>query len=109
MSSPTKSPFPWSNLSSLCVTTSRRTRSSEVSRRSLKQRLKTCFNLKPRLNRSVYGLGQRPFGVSFLYAGWDEHHRFQLYHSDPSGNFSGWKATAIGANNEPAKRLLKNE
>lgn len=53
--------------------------------------------------------GQRPFGVSFLYAGWDRHHGFQLYHSDPSGNYGGWKATAIGANNSAAKSLLKNE
>ena len=37
--------------------------------------------------------GLRPFGVSFLYAGWDIHHGFQLYHSDPSGNYGGWKAT----------------
>lgn len=53
--------------------------------------------------------GQRPFGVSFLYAGWDRHHGLQLYHSDPSGNYGGWKATAIGANNRAAKSLLKNE
>jgi 20S proteasome subunit alpha 3 len=32
-----------------------------------------------------------------------------LYHSDPSGNYGGWKATAIGANNRAAKSLLKNE
>ena len=25
-------------------------------------------------------LGLRPFGVSFLYAGWDKHFGFQLYH-----------------------------
>lgn len=31
--------------------------------------------------------GLRPFGVSFLYAGWDRHHGFQLYQSDPSGNY----------------------
>ena len=42
--------------------------------------------------------GLRPFGVSFLYAGWDRHHGFQLYLSDPSGNYGGWKATAIGQN-----------
>ena len=24
--------------------------------------------------------------------------RFQLYASDPSGNYGGWKATSIGAN-----------
>ncbi|EQC38675.1 proteasome subunit alpha type-4 [Saprolegnia diclina VS20] len=53
--------------------------------------------------------GQRPFGVSFLYAGWDRHFGFQLYHSDPSGNYGGWKATAIGANNRAAKSMLKND
>lgn len=51
--------------------------------------------------------GQRPFGVSFLFAGWDKHFGYQLYHSDPSGNYGGWKATAIGANNVAAKNLLK--
>ena len=34
-------------------------------------------------------VGLRPFGVSFLFAGWDKTHGFQLYHSDPSGNYSG--------------------
>lgn len=43
--------------------------------------------------------GLRPFGVSLLYVGYDELYGFQLYQSDPSGNYSGWKATAIGANN----------
>ncbi|GET04319.1 proteasome subunit alpha type-4 [Rhizophagus clarus] len=33
-----------------------------------------------------YG-GLRPFGVSFIYAGHDSHYGFQLYHSDPSGNY----------------------
>ncbi|CBN74912.1 proteasome subunit [Ectocarpus siliculosus] len=53
--------------------------------------------------------GLRPFGVSFLFTGWDEHHGFQLYHSDPSGNYGGWKATAIGANNQAGKALLKTD
>ncbi len=53
--------------------------------------------------------GQRPFGVSFLYAGWDRHYGFQLYRSDPSGNYGGWKATAIGPNNRAASSLLKKE
>jgi len=43
-------------------------------------------------------LGKRPFGVSILYIGWDKHHGFQLYQSDPSGNYGGWKATCIGNN-----------
>mmetsp|Transcript_5763 Transcript_5763/g.9982 ORF Transcript_5763/g.9982 Transcript_5763/m.9982 type:complete len:146 (+) Transcript_5763:61-498(+) len=55
-----------------------------------------------------YG-GLRPFGVAFMFAGWDEHFGFQLYHSDPSGNYSGWFANAIGANNQAGKSLLKNE
>ena len=54
-------------------------------------------------------LGLRPFGVSLLYAGYDPHYNFQLYHSDPSGNYSGWKATCIGANNGTAQSLLKQE
>jgi 20S proteasome subunit alpha 3 len=40
--------------------------------------------------------GLRPFGVAFVFAGWDSHYGFQLYQSDPSGNYSGWKATVIG-------------
>ncbi len=44
-----------------------------------------------------------------MYAGWDEYHGFQLYHSDPSGNYGGWKATAIGANNQGAQSILKQE
>lgn len=55
-----------------------------------------------------YG-GLRPFGVAFLFAGYDETHGFQLYQSDPSGNYSGWKATVIGANNQAGKSLLKND
>lgn len=43
-------------------------------------------------------IGLRPFGVSFLFAGWDRHHGFQLYESDPAGTFGGWSATVIGAN-----------
>jgi len=53
--------------------------------------------------------GQRPFGVSFLYAGWDRHFGFQLYQSNPSGNYGGWKATAIGMNSQAATSLLKKE
>ena len=52
--------------------------------------------------------GLRPFGVSFLIAGWDEHHGFQLYHTDPSGNYAGWKAKPIGANAAQAQALLKD-
>ena len=74
---------------------------------------------------SVQFGGLRPFGVSFLWAGWDKNYGFQLcvcfrlwtrtlvhwyvfsYQSDPSGNYGGWKATAIGANNQAAQSILK--
>lgn len=55
-----------------------------------------------------YG-GKRPFGVSILYMGWDPHYGFQLYQSDPSGNYGGWKATCIGANSASAVSILKQE
>uniref|UniRef100_A0A8C2YZP9 Proteasome 20S subunit alpha 4 n=1 Tax=Cyclopterus lumpus TaxID=8103 RepID=A0A8C2YZP9_CYCLU len=48
--------------------------------------------------------GKRPFGVSLLYMGWDKHYGFQLYQSDPSGNYGGWKATCIGNNSAVNKR-----
>lgn len=44
-----------------------------------------------------------------MYAGWDQHYGFQLYQSDPSGNYTGWKATCIGNNNQGAISLLKQE
>merc|ERR1711862_495621 len=53
--------------------------------------------------------GLRPFGVSFLIAGHDEVNGFQLYHTDPSGNFSGWKAYAIGVNNNTAQQIMRQD
>jgi len=53
--------------------------------------------------------GLRPFGVSFIYAGWDPQREFQLYQSNPSGNYGGWKATSVGANNASAQSLLKQD
>ena len=47
--------------------------------------------------------------MAFLFAGYDETHGFQLYQSDPSGNYSGWKATVIGTNNQAGKSLMKTE
>ncbi len=55
-----------------------------------------------------YG-GLRPFGTAFLFAGWDKNFGFQLYQTDPSGNYSGWKATVIGQNNQAGKSILKTD
>jgi len=53
--------------------------------------------------------GLRPFGVSLLFMGWDSRYGFQLYQSDPSGNYGGWKAACIGHNHASAVSLLKQE
>ena len=55
-----------------------------------------------------YG-GVRPFGVSFLMGGWDKYFGFQLYTTDPSGNYNGWKAYAVGENDATAQGLLKQD
>lgn len=39
----------------------------------------------------------------------DEHYGFQLYQSDPSGNYGGWKAVAIGAGHQAANNVLKSD
>lgn len=53
--------------------------------------------------------GLRPYGVSFIYAGWDDRNGYQLFMSNPSGNYSGWKATSIGNNNSTAQTVLKQD
>lgn len=53
--------------------------------------------------------GKRPFGVSILYMGWDKQFGYQLYQSDPSGNYGGWKATCIGSNSQSAISILKQD
>ena len=32
-----------------------------------------------------------------------------MYQTDPSGNYSGWKATVIGQNNQAGKSILKTD
>lgn len=44
-----------------------------------------------------------------MYAGYDENVGFQLYTSDPSGNYSAWKAMATGKNSVTARTTLKDE
>jgi 20S proteasome subunit alpha 3 len=41
--------------------------------------------------------------------GWDKHYGYQLYQSDPSGNYGGWKATCVGHNSQTAISILKQE
>uniref|UniRef100_A0A3B4FUB0 Proteasome subunit beta n=1 Tax=Pundamilia nyererei TaxID=303518 RepID=A0A3B4FUB0_9CICH len=67
------------------------------------------FFVKPDISVWFVLTGKRPFGVSLLYMGWDKHYGFQLYQSDPSGNYGGWKATCIGNNSAAAVSMLKQD
>jgi 20S proteasome subunit alpha 3 len=51
----------------------------------------------------------RPFGVGLMYAGYDKVEGFQLYNSDPSGNYAAWKAHASGKGCVSAISTLKDE
>ncbi|MFC1802934.1 archaeal proteasome endopeptidase complex subunit alpha [Thermoproteota archaeon] len=60
------------------------------------------------LQRYTQNAGVRPFGVSLLFAGVDEH-RSSLIATDPSGSYRGYKATAIGRSNDKAKKVLSDQ
>ena len=51
--------------------------------------------------------GVRPFGISLLVGGHDDHTGFSLYQVDPSGAYFPWKATAIGKGSVAAKTFLE--
>ena len=51
----------------------------------------------------------RPFGVGLMYAGYDKVRGFQLYNSDPSGNYAAWKAHATGKGCVTAISTLKDD
>jgi len=72
----------------------------------VEQMVKSVCNYKQAYTQ--YG-GLRPFGTAFLFAGWDRNFGYQLYQTDPSGNYSGWKATVIGQNNQAGKSILKTD
>nr|UXY87683.1 26S proteasome IOTA SU [Cryptomonas curvata] len=63
-------------------------------------------NIKQQFTQSG---GKRPYGASFVIAGWDSFYGFQLFRTDPSGNYSGWKAVAIGANSIFNQSILNEE
>jgi len=49
----------------------------------------------------------RPFGTSFLVAGYDADKGPQLFYADPSGTFASYKAKAIGSGGEGAQTNLQ--
>ena len=48
----------------------------------------------------------RPYGTAFTFMGYDDHKGFQIYTTDPAGNFSKWKAIATGQGEDNINSLL---
>lgn len=67
--------------------------------------IKEVANMKQAFTQ--YG-GARPFGVEVMVAG-ISNNECQLYVSDVTGNYTGYKATAIGENDENIKEILRSE
>ncbi len=60
------------------------------------------------LQRYTQHAGVRPFGVSIIIAGVDSTGGSVLA-TDPSGSYRGYKAVAVGRNNEKARELLAQQ
>jgi len=52
---------------------------------------------------------KRPFGASLLIGGFDAINGFQIFRTEPSGNFSEWKAVAVGINSQENQTILNQE
>lgn len=52
--------------------------------------------------------GSRPFGVSFLYCGYEDD-SYALYSTDPSGTVNRWKAWSFGCDEDAINSGLRNE
>jgi 20S proteasome alpha/beta subunit len=53
--------------------------------------------------------GKRPFGTSLLIIGFDPDDGYQIYRTEPSGNFSKWNAVASGSNCVQNQNILDKE
>ncbi|KAJ6427191.1 hypothetical protein OIU84_022733 [Salix udensis] len=67
-----------------------------------------CFYSTPVIHEDLSPFQSRPFGVSLLIAGHDEHGP-SLYYTDPSGTFWQCNAKAIGSGSEGADSTLQEQ
>lgn len=68
--------------------------------------IKEIANIKQAYTQ--YG-GARPFGIEVMITGVNLNDDCRLYVSDVTGNYAGYRATAIGENDERIKELLRND
>lgn len=68
--------------------------------------IKDIANIKQAYTQ--YG-GARPFGIEVMIAGVNLNNDCRLYVSDVTGNYTGYRATAIGENDERIKELLRGD
>nr|UXY86764.1 26S proteasome SU [Cryptomonas paramecium] len=53
--------------------------------------------------------GKRVYRLSLVVTGWDDSGGFQLFHADPSGNYSSWQAIALGRDSALNQDILNQE
>lgn len=53
--------------------------------------------------------GLRPFGAAFVLFGYDSYLGYQIYQTDPSGNYAAWKSISIGKNRTAIDPLIKSD
>jgi len=68
--------------------------------------VKEMANIKQAFTQ--YG-GARPFGIALMFAGVNQDDKKNLFITDVTGNYFGYKATAIGENDEKIKEILRSE
>ncbi len=68
--------------------------------------IKEIANIKQAYTQ--YG-GARPFGIEVMIAGVNLNGDCRVYVSDVTGNYTGYRATAIGENDERIKELLRSD
>ncbi|EIJ88361.1 20S proteasome subunit alpha 3 [Nematocida parisii] len=58
------------------------------------------------MQKYTQGGGMRPFGVSFMFAGWNAKGEYSLYSVDPSGTLSDYTAHAFGEGDKAILAVL---